>query len=147
MRVAMHGRYRVLPVLRNSRGDTIVEVLIAIAIVSLVLTSAYALTNKNVSSIQQVQEQGYAQKLAEQQVELLRAAATKPTATGCFDPATGAFVSPVSNATCNPVSGGATYGITITNDPAGSEGYTVVTSWDALGGGRPKVTIYYKVAS
>ena len=145
MRVAMHGRYRVLPVLRNGRGDTIVEVLIAIAIVSLVLTSAYALTNKNVSSIQQVQEQGYAQKLAEQQVELLRAAATKPTATGCFDPATGAFVSPVSNATCHPVSGGATYGITITL--LGSHRYSVVTEWDALGGGRPKVTIYYKVAS
>jgi Tfp pilus assembly protein PilV len=129
----------------TSRGDTIIEVLIAIGIVSLVLTSAYALTNKNVSSIQQVQEQSYAQKLAEQQVELLRAASPKPTATGCFNPSTGAFVSPASNAICKPVSGNATYQITITS--LGSNRYSVVTAWDALGGSRPKVTLYYKVAS
>ena len=129
----------------TSRGDTIIEVLIAIGIVSLVLTSAYALTNKNVSSIQQVQEQSYAQKLAEQQVELLRAASPKPTATGCFNPSTGAFVSPASNAICKPVSGSATYQITITS--LGSNRYSVVTAWDALGGSRPKVTLYYKVAS
>ncbi len=129
----------------TSRGDTIIEVLIAIGIVSLVLTSAYALTNKNVSSIQQVQEQSYAQKLAEQQVELLRAASPKPTATGCFNPSTGAFVSPASNAICKPVSGNATYQITITS--LGSNRYSVVTAWDALGGSKPKVTLYYKVAS
>ena len=129
----------------TSRGDTIIEVLIAIGIVSLVLTSAYALTNKNVSSIQQVQEQSYAQKLAEQQVELLRAASPKPTATGCFNPSTGAFVSPASNAICRPVSGNAPYQITITS--LGSNRYSVVTAWDALGGSKPKVTLYYKVAS
>ena len=114
MRLAFTNRrdYSVLP--RSNRGDTIIEVLIAIGIVSLVLTSAYALTNKNVSSIQQVQEQGYAQKVAEQQVELLRAANSKPTADGCFDPSTGAFVSPASNAICKPVSGSVTYEITIT---------------------------------
>jgi type II secretory pathway pseudopilin PulG len=133
--------YSILP--RNNRGDTIIEVLIAIGIVSLVLTSAYALTNKNVSSIQQMQEQGYAQKLAEQQVELLRAASQKPTATGCFDPSTGGFVSPASNAICKPVSGNVTYGITITL--LGVDKYSVVTQWDALGGSRPKITLYYKV--
>lgn len=129
----------------GSRGDTIVEVLIAIGIVSLVLTSAYAVTNKNVSSIQQVQEQGYAQKLVEQQVELLRAAVTKPTANGCFDPSTGLFVSPASSPTCGLVSGSVTYQITITS--LGSNRYSVVAAWDALGGSKPKVTLYYKVAS
>jgi type II secretory pathway pseudopilin PulG len=132
----------------NSRGDTIIEVLIAIGIVSLVLTSAYALTNKNVSSIMQVQEQGYAQKLVEQQVELLRAAVTKPTADGCFHPDNGAFVTPVSNATCKPVVGSVNYAIAIKNNPTGLSpaDYRVRVNWDKLGGGTGQVTVYYRVA-
>ena len=137
-------RFRMSKML-GSRGDTIVEVLIAIGIVSLVLTTAYAVTNKNVSSIQQVQEQGYAQKLVEQQVELLRAAVTKPTANGCFDPNTGSFVSPTSNAICQPLSGNTTYNLEISNNPTRSANYRIQAVWDAIGGGQSKVTVYYKV--
>ena len=75
---------RILPLKGRQNGDTIVEVLIASAIASLVLVSAYALTNKNVGAIQEAQEQSVAQKLVEQQVELLRDASTPPAGVGCY---------------------------------------------------------------
>ena len=130
----------------GQRGDTIVEVLIAISVVSLVLTSVYALTNKNVRSTQEVQEQNYAQKLAEQQVELLRAAATKPTGTNCFDPATGATM-PSTSVVCKPIVGNATYAVAVTDDLTSTGKYMIQITWDKLGGGTSKVTVYYKVAS
>ncbi|MGH7240713.1 MAG: type IV pilus modification PilV family protein [Candidatus Saccharimonadales bacterium] len=58
---------------REQRGDTIVEVLISIAIVSLVLAGAYAITNRNLSTTQDSQEHGQALQFAQQQIELLRA--------------------------------------------------------------------------
>jgi prepilin-type N-terminal cleavage/methylation domain-containing protein len=69
---------------RRQAGDTIVEVLIAIAVVSLVLTSAYMVTNKNAQTMQAVQERTQAQKLVERQIELIRAADSVPTTTFCF---------------------------------------------------------------
>ncbi|QQS20358.1 prepilin-type N-terminal cleavage/methylation domain-containing protein [Candidatus Saccharibacteria bacterium] len=129
----------------NQRGDTIVEVLIAIALVSLVLTSAYALTNKNVRATQEVQEQSYAQKLAEQQVELLRASNPKPTASSCFDPNTGATLALISVA-CRPTVGNVNYSIEVARDSVVPEKYSVRVTWDTLSGRTAKVTVYYKVA-
>ena len=67
--------------MRNLRhaqaGDTIVEVLIAMTIVSLVLAGAYASSNRNIRSTLDAQEHGQALKLAESQVEYLRSAAQK----------------------------------------------------------------------
>jgi type II secretory pathway pseudopilin PulG len=58
--------------IKNQRGDTIVEVLVAIAVVSLVLASSYAITNRNVLTSQDTQEHSQALQIAQQQVELLR---------------------------------------------------------------------------
>lgn len=130
----------------DQRGDTIVEVLIAIAIVSLVLTSAYALTNKNVRATQEVQEQSYAQKLVEQQVELLRAANPKPSTTGCFDPSNGG-VAPLISATCRPTVGNLTYNLEVAPDAVTTGKYRIRATWDTLGGRTAQVTVYYKVAT
>ncbi|MCA9327209.1 prepilin-type N-terminal cleavage/methylation domain-containing protein [Candidatus Saccharibacteria bacterium] len=130
----------------SQRGDTIVEVLIATAIVSLILASAYALTNKNVLSIQAAQEQQYAQKLAEQQIELLRSASPAPNVAGCFDTSSGnlgMYASPTTNTACKVTSGNLNYDIAVT--PTGLQ-YAVQVSWDALGGNRAKVTLYYRIA-
>lgn len=129
----------------GERGDTIVEVLIATAIVSLVLASAYALTNRNVAAIQRAQEQQYAQKLVEQQIELLRADTSPPSGDGCYDPSDGTYVQPASNSICQPKSGGATYNISVSN-VSGSD-YVVRATWEALGGETARVTIYYRIAS
>lgn len=56
----------------NQAGDTIVEVLIAMAVVSLVLGGAYATANRSFLSIKLAQERSEALKLAEDQLEQLR---------------------------------------------------------------------------
>ncbi len=53
-------------------GDTIVEVLIAVAVVSLILTGAYAIANRSLINIRQSQERTEALNIATQQVERLK---------------------------------------------------------------------------
>jgi type II secretory pathway pseudopilin PulG len=57
-----------------SRGDTIVEVLIAIAIVSLILAGAFVTVNRSMLNGRQAQERGEAIKYAETQLERLKEA-------------------------------------------------------------------------
>ena len=127
----------------SERGDTIIEVLIAIGIVSLVLTSAYVLTNRNVQANQEVQEQAYAQKLIEQQVELLRAAGTKPMSNGCFS-APNSFVA-AGSPMCSIRNGGAVYKLNLS--PQASLVYKATATWSTVGGSNADVTVYYKVSS
>jgi prepilin-type N-terminal cleavage/methylation domain-containing protein len=56
----------------HQRGDTIVEVLIAIAIASLMLAGGYSITTQNLRSLQDANERSQALQLAQKQVELLR---------------------------------------------------------------------------
>lgn len=55
-------------------GDTIVEVLLAMAIVSLVLGAAFASTNQSLARARNSQERGEVLKLLEGQIELIKAA-------------------------------------------------------------------------
>lgn len=55
----------------SSKGDTIVEVLIAIAVLSSVLGTAYAITNRNISNLRNNQERTEATKIAQGQIEAL----------------------------------------------------------------------------
>lgn len=54
------------------RGDTIVEVLIAMAVISLVLGGAYVTTNRSLLATRAAEERGNALKLAESQLEQLK---------------------------------------------------------------------------
>lgn len=54
------------------RGDTIIEVLISITVVSVILGGAYASSNRSLSATRQAQERGESLKLAEKQLELLK---------------------------------------------------------------------------
>jgi Tfp pilus assembly protein PilV len=121
---------------RNERGDTIVEVLIAVAVVSLVLTSAYAVTNRNARAIQGSQEQAYAQKLLQQQVEYLRAAPALATGTGCYTGA--AAYTTIGN--CNKINGGATYKVKIVPGTTS----ILTAQWDTLAGSSAGITVYYR---
>jgi len=129
----------------NRRGDTIVEVLIAIAIVSLVLTAAYVITTKNTIAIQANQERIQAQHLVEGQIEALRAQNGLPTGDTCFL-TSGAGA---AGATCNAISqtgSGATYAATITGPTAGV--YQIVVTWSSLNGSKANdsnVTMYYRL--
>jgi prepilin-type N-terminal cleavage/methylation domain-containing protein len=58
---------------RRQSGDTIVEVLIAMAVISLVLATSYAITNRNINVNQDTQERNQAQQIVQRQIEELRA--------------------------------------------------------------------------
>lgn len=65
----------------KQRGDTIVEVLIAIAVMSLVLGGAYVTTNRNLLATRAAQERGNALTLVESQLEQIKSMAiTNPEA-------------------------------------------------------------------
>jgi type II secretory pathway pseudopilin PulG len=63
------------------RGDTIVEVLISLTVVSLILSGAYVTTNRSLLATRSAQERSNALKLTEAQVEELKGViATNPGA-------------------------------------------------------------------
>lgn len=131
----------------RQEGDTIVEVLIAIAIVSLVLTVAYVITNKNAIAIQANQERIQAQHLVEAQIEALRAQNSLVHSGGCFigtvDTA-GGVGSPCN--TLQQTGSGAAYAATITGPASGV--YTVTVTWSSLGGTKvndSSIIMYYRL--
>ncbi|HSX31598.1 MAG TPA: prepilin-type N-terminal cleavage/methylation domain-containing protein [Candidatus Saccharimonadales bacterium] len=129
---------------RRQTGDTIVEVLIAIAIVSLVLTAAYVITNKNTVAIQANQERIQAQHLVAAQIESLRAQNGLTTSGDCF--VDGAET---ASAGCNnftEAGSGATYTAVITGPVSGV--YTVSATWSSLDGTHANdsnITMYYRL--
>lgn len=144
----MLGLRTVLSLERSQRekqqGDTIVEVLIATAIISLVLVMAYATATRNARSSQETREQTQAVKIAERQLELLRSSSVgetdMPDATNPCYPAGG--VDPGTACTFTADGSGAEYTVAITKDAA-SGVYSVSVKWDALSGQTPNVTMRY----
>lgn len=130
----------------GQRGDTIIEALIAVAIVSLILTSAYMLTNRNKAYQQTAQEQTTAQKLVERQVELLRGS-NLTINNACLD--NGGIQ--VSGASCQvdasgapSGSNGATYTLSITTTSVGGgKNYKAQAKWTTITGSQATVTMYY----
>lgn len=61
-----------MSIFKNQRGDTILEVLISVAVLSLVLSSTFALANKNSQANRQAAERGEAQKIAQSEMEKLK---------------------------------------------------------------------------
>jgi prepilin-type N-terminal cleavage/methylation domain-containing protein len=74
----------------SERGDTLVEVLIAIAVISLILGGAFVMTNRSLQGTRDAQERVNATKLTEGQVERIKGlAATNGLALfGASTPAT-----------------------------------------------------------
>jgi prepilin-type N-terminal cleavage/methylation domain-containing protein len=126
----MIGRYS-----WGSRGDTIIEVLIAITIVSAILGGAYVSASRSINGSRQSEERGEALKIAEAQLEYLRALSADPAiyaaGTFCIDDS-GNYQSPATPAVCNKVLGGVTYQRSITH---ASNLFTVQITWDRAGGG------------
>lgn len=116
------------------------EVLIAIAVVSLVLGGAFASTRKSSSATRTAQERGVALKLAETQVELIKAA----NSSGTPDVITGGtFCIASGDRTGSCVN---TIGIdytTVVTHAAGSKDYAVSVTWDGLTGATNKVDMVY----
>ena len=132
---------------KNQRGDTIVEVLIAVAIVSSVLTSAFMLSNRSSQIMQNASEQSQALKIAERQVELLRSRDIQPS-DKCFNPSG----QPTATDTDCEFDGsgqaapaaytGAIYKTAVTKIVA-TDTYKVTVTWDRLGGSTGSTALYY----
>lgn len=132
----------------GEKGDTIVEVLITITVISSVLVGAYITTNKNIASTQDAQERTQALKLVETQVENLRSKTSTVISGGCFDstgtPRDGSGIS--CDISPNGPGTQPTYTMKIVPDAGGSGVYTVTGMWDSLvnGVGKSNVTMYYR---
>ena len=59
--------------LKNHRGDTILEVLISIAVLSFILGASLALANRSGQAVRQAAERSETQKIADSQIEQLKA--------------------------------------------------------------------------
>jgi type II secretory pathway pseudopilin PulG len=80
---------RIIPKKLTEQGDTIVEVLIAIGVLSLILGGAFILTNRSLQSTRSAQERLNATKLVETQLEQIKnlAATNGPAIFGASVPA------------------------------------------------------------
>jgi len=132
---------------RAHAGETIVEVLIAIAVVSAVLGSSFAVINKMLQNSQQTQEHEEALKLLEGQVETLKVAAKQPTTPTVFS------ISPTTPFCLN---GDATVKPIVTADDCKDGRYLLSinrngdtfhasATWDGPTGGQEKIEIVYEV--
>ncbi len=157
----------------KQRGDTIVEVLIAIVVVSSVLIGAFVSAQRSTNITRQSEERAEALKVAESQVEQLRKAALSNQGS-LFDPLasnqfcvdiTGsrfalgaAFPASVSAdnfsvypANCQISYGGITYYVAVirsgvTGAPSDIPVFVVHTRWDrAGGGGNEELTLAYRI--
>ncbi|HYF97318.1 MAG TPA: hypothetical protein VD947_04775 [Patescibacteria group bacterium] len=129
---------------KDRRGDTIVEVLIAVAVMSLVLAISYSLANKNSQFVRTAQERGEAQKYAEEQLERLRGYITPDTDWSttnlCFDGTSGL---PTSNpASCDV---GTDKRYTLKIDVVDDNTYTTTVSWDTVQGTPALLELSYRL--
>lgn len=148
----------------GSRGDTIIEVLLAIAVMSMVLSVSYGLANRSSQSNRQAQERAEAQKIGEEQLELLRGYINEDTQwnnatdvcfmadnTATVEDETGQITDQTSD--CQGRGPGGRYNIKITvkepdaGNPDAGYVYTVDTNWDNTKGGTDQLALSYKLAS
>lgn len=155
----------------NQAGDTLVEVLIAIAIISSVLTGAFMVSQRSTMAVRSSQEQGEMLQLLQGQIELIRGIAMDATSDAdpifstaepkyfCIDPAskarvnfTSGFSFPSSNqdvdtgfATgCKNLGAGEHYNVAAVYSGDVENIFTVTGLWDGPSG-RKKEVLYYRV--
>lgn len=145
-------------------GDTIVEVLIAMAVAASVLSIAYATSNRNLRITRASQERSEAARLAQGQIEALRYAYANSVALPnsvatpfCFNGATvqnAGFSSGVPNASLADEDFGGYpanctqgfYHYAVTRDSNGGGGFHFYVRWDNVSGAtRDEIIMVYRV--
>jgi Tfp pilus assembly protein PilV len=143
----------------TKRGDTIIEVMIAIIVLGAALAGGFAVANKSQQNTQHSHERYQAQLLANQQAELLRSSFITHTkandrdtfpsytsGTGCFDSASGNWIT-----SC--VNGLYTISVVKVSDTAAGApanfgslqklNYKISVTWDGLDGNQKNVSLLY----
>ena len=145
---------------KNQRGDTIVEVLISIAVISLILGGAYVSTNSSLQGTRAAQERSDALKVTESQLEAVKSMALSnpnalfgaPTANGTtFCVSNNAIVS-ATNAGCKVNAAGTAttaqpaYNIAVTRTTnTTTTTFVIKTTWDTQKKGKDTVQMTYRV--
>lgn len=138
-------------------GDTIVEVVIAIAVIAVVLTGAFVVTNRSLTAVRDSEEHSEALNLLQGQVEQLRngALSLKSSETGngakafCFDSGGTNTLLPSASCTQNTL-----YSLSVQEcsssvcPPSGlTTTFLCIATWDSLNGGKDQVQLTYRVAT
>jgi len=137
---------------RSQAGDTIVEVIIAVAIVSSILAGAFVVTNSSSKAVRDSEEHTQALQYLQGQVELLRTDAAKSaglpvslSTAFCLD-SSGYW--PAGNAKC--FVGNIPFHLTITSPtssplPGTTTTFNLSATWPSIAGGNAAVGLSYKV--
>jgi type II secretory pathway pseudopilin PulG len=158
----------------RDRGDTIVEVLVVLAVIGFALSISYSSATRSLTDAQQSEENSYAAELAQTQVEQIREAVitSAPDSTGkisnlspqmqgligqpfCMTAGTAKLTSTIPNP-CSSTAGGTTYTLrdTLQQIPPTApiaglpfvNNFKVQVTWpDVLGQGYDTVTLFYRV--
>lgn len=149
----------------KQRGDTIVEVMIVLAVLGLAISICYATANRSLLNTRQAQENAEATELLRGQIEALRTVACSlATDPSCHRPAaiitigqsfcleikpdgtyqTKVIPAPDNGTLCNK--GSVPYHMYIKLTDASSGTYTATAIWDSIqGGGKDTVTLTYRL--
>lgn len=155
--------------LKHQAGDTIVEVIIAVAIIASILAGAFVVTNRSTRAVRDSEEHAQALQLLQGQVELLRYAASQPgwltaprlsniSTPFCIDN-TGIARQPASSqnqclvstqGVCTAATQAVCYRVAIssansTPNAGSTTTFNLTATWSALGGGTDKVYLSYNV--
>ncbi|MGH7234475.1 MAG: PulJ/GspJ family protein [Candidatus Saccharimonadales bacterium] len=137
--------------IKDSTGDTIVEVLIALAVLSLAFVISYATADRAITDSQNAQEHTLALEYLDAQIEALRYYAGQ-SSQGL--PTSSFFLAPnASNGTVqvDPGSGqepgnGFSYSVSLTLDQSVQNTYHANVTWPGLGGlGQQSEELSYRV--
>ena len=132
----------------SQRGDTLVEVLLALAIIGLILGVTYGTASRSVRTGRFAQEQTEALKIAESQLELVKLiAGSSQSATVFADPDNSFCITGTPPAATNPCTTGL-YTTNVSYDDTTST-FTVRVSWVREGAlaadTPPEVKLLYRI--
>lgn len=135
--------------LKDQRGDTIVEVLIAIAVISAVLAGAFTVTQRSSQAVRSSQERGEMLHLLQGQVEGVRALALAPGGENSPVYSSAAFC--INNSGQHTPAGTACnfgtdnrYRVTVNYDST-SDVFTFNGQWDGPNGNPQSARLLYKL--
>jgi Tfp pilus assembly protein PilV len=138
---------------QDEKGDTIVEVLIAIAVISVVLVGAFLVSQRSSNTVQNSSEHSTAQQILQSQVERVRAAVVERSASAdtintIISSGGGKFCmvgdtpTTYTDAACKFNS---LYTVTVTKPVTLNTTYKFTIAWDGITGGTQKEDLYYRV--
>jgi Tfp pilus assembly protein PilV len=138
---------------KQQAGETIVEVLISILVISVALSGAFAISNRSQKTVQANQERYQAQILANSQADLLKNyVSNNPRPTNPSFCINSSGVPSTTDSDCDNQGANQLYDISITcgTSPCVSDQYSVykiTVTWDSLinNGGQDNVELWYGV--